>query len=133
MCELSLLFSDILFFKIVYPKKSGGIVMGDVFFDLRLELEMTRKELEARLMRENHTLYTTEVSEELTFSKEEAEKGKLLIHHMREDLRDVKRALAKMDSGIFGICEATGVNIPIKQMRILPTAKTIYDFDLFQR
>lgn len=107
--------------------------MRDVYFDLRLELEITKKELEARLIRENNKMYSTEISSEFVTSRHDLEKRNSLLHNIREDLCDVKRALAKMEVGVFGICEDTGVSIPMKQLRVIPTARTIYDFYLLQK
>ena len=37
-------------------------------------------------------------------------------------------AIAKIEQGTYGICEATGDVIPLEQMSILPTARTADDF-----
>jgi RNA polymerase-binding transcription factor DksA len=106
-------------------------IMRDAFLEIQSELELTKKELETRLLREHYVKYDTEISEELVFhpqrAMEEQAKRKLLVHHIKEDLQDVKRALLKMELGIYGICEETGTKIGIKELRILPTARTIAD------
>jgi RNA polymerase-binding transcription factor DksA len=103
--------------------------MRDAFLEIQSELELTKKELETRLLKEYYMKYDTEISEELTFHPgraiEEQAKRKMLVHHIKDDLQDVKRALLKMELGIYGICEETGTKIAIKQLRILPTARTI--------
>ncbi|GGE66133.1 molecular chaperone DnaK [Priestia taiwanensis] len=105
--------------------------MRDAFLEIQSELELTKKELETRLLKEYYNKYDTEISEELTFhpgkAAEEQVKRKMLVHHIKEDLQDVKRALLKMQLGIYGICEETGTRMEIKQLRILPTARTVAD------
>ncbi|MCC3357544.1 TraR/DksA family transcriptional regulator [Bacillus sp. REN16] len=106
--------------------------MNDQYAEIKAELELTRKELFSRLMQS--TQY--EVSQEFLFQNQQSEKEKIVINHIKEDLNDVERALNKMNSGMFGICEETGAEIPIEKLRILPTARTIFEFsftDLYDR
>lgn len=51
-----------------------------------------------------------------------------LLYHIKEELQDVSLAIAKIEQGTYGICEATGDVIPLEQMSILPTARTVDDF-----
>ncbi|MEH7234844.1 TraR/DksA C4-type zinc finger protein [Bacillus sp. JJ1562] len=106
--------------------------MNDQYAEIKAELELTKKELLSRLMQS--TQY--EVSQELLLQNQPSEKEKIVINHIKEDLYDVERALNKMNSGMFGICEETGAEIPIEKLRILPTARTIFEFsftDLYDR
>lgn len=105
--------------------------MNDQYAEIKAELELTRKELIKRLSSQPGI----EVSKELTFEDHSLEKEKLIIHHIREDLDDVERALGKLHDGSYGVCEETGQTIPLEKMRIIPTARTIHDFpfsDLFE-
>ena len=77
-----------------------------------------------------------EASQEFLFQNQQSEKEKIVIKHIKEDLNDVERALNKMNSGLFGICEETGSEIPMEKLRILPTARTMFEFtftDLYDR
>ncbi len=106
--------------------------MNDQYAEIKAELELTKKELISRLMKSAQY----EVSQELLFQNEQSEKEKIVINHIKEDLSDVERALNKINSGTFGICEETGAEIPIEKLRILPTARTIFEFsftDLYDR
>jgi DnaK suppressor protein len=106
--------------------------MNDQYAEIKAELELTKQELLSRLMQS--TQY--EVSEEFLFSNAKTEKEKIVMNHIKEDLSDVERALNKMSSGIYGICEETGTEIPIDKLRILPTARSIFEFsftDLYDR
>ncbi|MBD2798843.1 molecular chaperone DnaK, partial [Xenorhabdus sp. 18] len=40
----------------------------------------------------------------------------------------VERALFKMEIDMYGICEETGRLISTKQMKTMPTARTIHEF-----
>ncbi|MFS0823683.1 TraR/DksA C4-type zinc finger protein [Bacillus sp. 1P02SD] len=106
--------------------------MNGQYAEIKAELELTKKELLSRLRQS--TQY--EVSQEFLFQNQQSEKEKIIINHIKEDLYDVERALNKMNSGSFGICEETGAEIPIEKLRILPTARTIFEFsftDLYDR
>jgi DnaK suppressor protein len=106
--------------------------MNDQYAEIKAELELTRKELIKRLS--NTTIM--EASYELLFEDPSNEKEKMVIHHVKEDLQDVERALEKLQYGSYGICEETGEHIPLDKLKILPTARTIYDFsfsDLFEK
>ncbi len=52
----------------------------------------------------------------------------MLLHDIKEDLKDVERALFKMEIDMYGICEETGRLISTKQMKTMPTARTIHEF-----
>ncbi len=106
--------------------------MNDQYAEIKAELELTKKELISRLMKSAQC----EVSKELVFHNEQSEKEKIVMNHIKEDLSDVERALNKINSGTFGICEETGAEIPFEKLRILPTARTIFEFsftDLYDR
>ncbi|MEK5443204.1 MULTISPECIES: TraR/DksA C4-type zinc finger protein [unclassified Fredinandcohnia] len=106
--------------------------MNDQYAEIKAELELTKKELISRLMKSAQY----ELSQELLFQNEQSEKEKIVMNHIKEDLSDVERALNKINSGTFGICEETGAEIPIEKLRILPTARTIFEFsftDLYDR
>jgi len=106
--------------------------MNDQYAEIKAELELTKKELISRLMKSAQY----EVSQELLFQNEQSEKEKIVMNHIKEDLSDVERALNKINSGTFGICEETGAEIPIEKLRILPTARNIFEFsftDLYDR
>ncbi|TSC86981.1 MAG: hypothetical protein G01um10148_86 [Parcubacteria group bacterium Gr01-1014_8] len=47
-----------------------------------------------------------------------------LVEALEARLKDVMDALAKMDSGTYGICEKTGKPIPIARLRANPAART---------
>lgn len=50
-----------------------------------------------------------------------------LASHMSEELRHVESALRKFNEGLFGICEMTGMPIPIARLEALPY--TLYSIE----
>lgn len=103
------------------------------FATIKKELEITKRELELRLRREQNILVSTEIGIEFLLQHEEVRKRNFVMHNVSEDLRDVKRALAKIDEGLYGVCEETGLEMSLKQLEMLPTARTIYDFTVFHQ
>jgi RNA polymerase-binding transcription factor DksA len=54
-----------------------------------------------------------------------AERGHLiaLVRELRSSLREVERALAKMDKGIYGLCERCGDPIAPERLEAIPWAR----------
>lgn len=46
---------------------------------------------------------------------------------LESDLKDVNDALAKMETGTYGICEKTGEMIPMERLEANPAARTIVE------
>ncbi|MGM8216513.1 TraR/DksA C4-type zinc finger protein [Bacillaceae bacterium W0354] len=58
---------------------------------------------------------------------DEREKDIALHEHMKEELREIERALRKIEQGTYGLCERTGEPIPIERLKAMPTARYIID------
>ncbi|WP_078413415.1 TraR/DksA family transcriptional regulator [Priestia abyssalis] len=86
------------------------------YSSIKVELEMMRRELESSLQK-----YETGNNQYVQ------EKRENLVQYIKEDLDDVERALLKIDIGVFGIDELTGEPIPLKKLKVLPTARTEKD------
>jgi RNA polymerase-binding transcription factor DksA len=108
--------------------------VNEAYADIKRELELMREELKFHLEKEKHAFCYMEMSEELlgALSYDENRKKKIVLHHIQEDLKDVERALFKMEIGMYGICEETGQLLSSEQLRIIPTACTIHEF-LYER
>lgn len=50
-----------------------------------------------------------------------------LEENLETQLQDVNDALAKMETGTYGICEKTGEPIPVERLMAYPAARTIVD------
>ena len=106
--------------------------MNDQYAEIKAELELTKKELAKRLA--DSTL--NELSVELVLKSSALNKEREILHHIKEDLQDVERALTKLDNGTYGICEETKKQIPLERLMNLPTARSIHDFtfsELFEK
>jgi DnaK suppressor protein len=105
----------------------GGVLMNTDFTELHSELLMMQQELENHLHQE-YTPYNQEIIEEPLFSNTLYEKKQLIQKHIHDDLKDVKRALLKLEYGLYGICEDTGERISLEKLKTIPTARSIHDF-----
>jgi DnaK suppressor protein len=103
------------------------------------DLEALRKALEARRAellraREEHLAAGIHSDEEsrpdpmdaATRSEDEAELVGL-AEQERLELEDIDRALAKIDSGTYGVSELSGRPIPIERLRAVPWARLTAD------
>ncbi|WP_243523964.1 molecular chaperone DnaK [Bacillus pseudomycoides] len=102
--------------------------MNEIYMEIKEELQLMKKELQERLAKEAMHTYQVEFGQELGYETKEDVKKKLFLHDIREDLKDVERALFKMEIEMYGICEETGKYIPVKQMQMMPTARTAHEF-----
>ncbi len=95
--------------------------------EIQEELQLMQWELQKRLAKEELYTYDVEFGQELLGIVKTDVKHKLLLHDIREDLKDVERALWKMEIGMYGICEETGQRMTLRQLKGMPTARTIYE------
>jgi DnaK suppressor protein len=98
--------------------------VNDQYAEIKAELELTKQELELHLLKS----FDVEMASEYVFGLGLTKKQTFMFHTIQEDLIDVNRALLKMNLRLYGICEETGNQIPIEKLKIIPTARTIYDF-----
>jgi DnaK suppressor protein len=97
---------------------------------LRERLERTRAELQARLEREES--FAAEV-ERLTEPMDAAEQTReqedvaALAERDRRLLREVDRALGKLDDGSYGLSEASGEPIGFRRLEAIPWARVTAD------
>ena len=94
--------------------------------DLRASLEQERSDLRARL--NEMGLGDGELAFDQNFadsSQVTAERGEVeaLAGNLRDSLIDVEAALAKLDNGTFGTCEACGQPIPPARLEAKPAAR----------
>ncbi|MBM7701792.1 conjugal transfer protein TraR [Metabacillus iocasae] len=92
--------------------------MYDYYLPIEQELVIVKEELENRLMRYNPDSLMIQTDKE-----------RYLMETIKADLRDVERALTKLEFGVFGIDELTGERMPIEKLKVIPTART--EEDLF--
>jgi RNA polymerase-binding protein DksA len=107
--------------------------------DLRTQLEQERLQLETQLaMIEEETFATTqsELTGEVGLDDESADAGTATFerekdlsieHNVRDLLNKIDRALRRMDSGTYGLCERCGRPITKARIRALPYADLCID------
>lgn len=100
--------------------------MNDHYAQIKLELELTKQELEERV---NRSCSIDRENFQSVAAVYEREKDLRLDQHIQDELEDVNRALLKMEFGIYGFCEETGKEIPYEQLRVLPTARTLSEIE----
>jgi RNA polymerase-binding transcription factor DksA len=64
-----------------------------------------------------------EVADEI----EEFGENSSIVEKLEAQLRDVEDALAKIESGTYGICEVCGEEIPVERLRVNPSARTLVE------
>lgn len=58
------------------------------------------------------------------------ERGKdiALFEHINQEYEDVVAALERIENGTYGVCEASGKEIPLERLQALPTARTTIEY-----
>jgi DnaK suppressor protein len=102
--------------------------------ELRQRLEAEHAELQVQLTTIEETSFATsqsDISGEVSFDEENADAGTFTFERERDlsienNVRDlmgkIDRALARMDSGTYGICSRCGKPIEKARLRALPYA-----------
>jgi DnaK suppressor protein len=87
--------------------------------------------------------WLVQIQSELQLSKRELETSlhkiedprspaiQLIKEDIKADLQDVICALQKLENENYGICEMTGEKIPEEKLKMMPTARTIFDFAIY--
>jgi DnaK suppressor protein len=100
---------------------------------LRARLERLRQELQQRLRREQALARESDsITEEVEAAEQtrEQDDGILFAGHDRDRLREIDRALQKMETGRYGISEVSGEPIPYARLLAVPWARTDSDEEL---
>jgi DnaK suppressor protein len=101
---------------------------------LRARLERLQQELQQRLRREQALARESDsITEEVEAAEQtrEQDDGILFAGHDRDRLREIERALQKMDNGRYGVSEVSGEPIPYARLLAVPWARTDSDEELF--
>jgi len=99
---------------------------------LRARLEQIRAETLARLKSEEEVARTAEnLPEAMDVAELSREQGDaaLLIERAREQLRDINDALAKFETGRYGLSERSGEPIGFRRLEAVPWARLAADED----
>jgi DnaK suppressor protein len=93
----------------------------DVLARIRADLERERDELRSQL-EEQGIDFDENFADSGQVAAEQGE-HRALIDRLTSALRDVDRALAKLDDGSFGTCEVCGDEIPEPRLEAMPSAR----------
>jgi DnaK suppressor protein len=93
----------------------------DVLARIRADLERERDELRSQL-EEQGIDFDENFADSGQVAAEQGE-HRALIDRLTSSLRDVDRALAKLDDGSFGTCEVCGDEIPEPRLEAMPSAR----------
>lgn len=98
------------------------------YLPIRAKLEHRLLELRQQVAHLEHHLrrvdgpHSADFEEQAT-DQEGDEVMQALDDSGRRELQDIESALARMDAGIYGICERTGGRIPLRRLQLVPTAR----------
>ncbi|WP_071459376.1 TraR/DksA C4-type zinc finger protein [Bacillus massilinigeriensis] len=67
--------------------------------------------------------------EELAAYLERTPEDSSVLAYIRAEYEDVEHAMKKLEAGEFGICEFSGELLPEGMLGVIPTAKTVSDFE----
>ena len=97
----------------------------------QLESELTRLEADVAEMNRDDRDSQSETTGENAYRDHMADQGSATFEreldltfeeNEREELEEVRSALARMDEGTYGTCERCGVDIPAQRLEAVPTA-----------
>lgn len=83
--------------------------------------ELSRRERDSLSEASGENAYRDHMGDQGTATFER-EMDMTLEESEREALEDVRRALARIDSGTYGVCTRCGAEIPPKRLEAMPTA-----------
>jgi DnaK suppressor protein len=110
-------------------KSSSGLSAGELSL-LREQLKGARAELQERLQREQAVALQSESLVEPTDAAEQTrEQDDALVLTVRDRtlLNDIEDALAKLDSGTYGLSEVSGQPIGFRRLQAIPWARVTAD------
>lgn len=107
--------------------RSGEAAMGQIRAQIEARMAQLEREITAKLADASSLaryLGSAEDSGDLAFSDEVAEVEHAEVRRDADELRRARRALARMDAGQYGECEACGEPIPVARLQAMPMAVT---------
>lgn len=90
--------------------------------DLRHHLEAERDHLRGQLGELTGASFDENFADSGQVAAEQGE-NRVLASQLRDQLEDVERALARLDDGSYGRCEACGETIGEDRLEIMPAAR----------
>jgi DnaK suppressor protein len=94
----------------------------DLLAQARTALEAERAELTTQLAENGDVPFDENFADSGQVAAEQGE-HRAIVGHIQDTLRDVNRALAKLDEGTFGKCEECGEEIAEARLEAMPAAR----------
>ncbi len=88
----------------------------------RAALEAERAELTSQLAENGDVPFDENFADSGQVAAEQGE-HRAIVGHIQDSLRDVNRALAKLDEGTYGKCEECGEDIAEPRLEAMPAAR----------
>ncbi len=102
------------------PTKKEAEEFRQLLLVRRAQLLGDVKGLEAEAFSDETQHVSTNHLADSSFEQYEQEFNLSMIENETEELKEIARALEKMESGTFGECEACGIDISIERLRAMP-------------
>lgn len=102
------------------PTKAELAEFKELLLKRRLQLIGDVKGLEAEAFSDETQVVSTNHLADSSFEQYEQEFNLSMIENETEELKEIGRALDKLDEGRFGVCESCGIDISIERLRAMP-------------
>jgi DnaK suppressor protein len=102
------------------PTKAESDEFRDLLVVRRKQLQGDVDGLEAEAFSDETQHVSSNHLADSSFEQYEQEFNLSMIENETEELKEIGRALEKIDRGNFGVCEACGIDISIERLRVMP-------------
>jgi RNA polymerase-binding transcription factor DksA len=94
----------------------------ELLVQVRAALEAERDELTAQLAENGDVPFDENFADSGQVAAEQGE-HRAMVGHLQDSLRDVTKALEKLDEGTYGKCEECGEDIAEPRLEAMPAAR----------
>jgi RNA polymerase-binding transcription factor DksA len=94
----------------------------ELLVQVRAALEAERDELTAQLAENGDVPFDENFADSGQVAAEQGE-HRAMVGHLQDSLRDVTKALEKLDEGTYGKCEECGEDIAEPRLEAMPSAR----------
>lgn len=102
------------------PTKQEMAEFLELLLSRRKQLMGDMKGLEAEAFSDETQVVSTNHLADSSFEQYEQEFTLSMIENEADELREIGRALDKIEEGTFGVCESCGIDISIERLRVMP-------------
>jgi len=102
------------------PTKKEAEELQEMLIQRRAQLQGDVNDLEKEAFSDETQHVSSNHLADSSFEQYEQEFNLSMIENETEELKEIGRALEKIDMGTFGVCEACGIDISIERLRVMP-------------